>query len=707
MMLRKRNLLASLACVAAGSLIGCMGLSPGERAKAVKEPAPAFDFAKMTVKDAKVTRTSKDGCEVLKVETAPATEGWAYVELPAAQPWDFSARRFVAAQVRNLKPETVHVTFRADSAVPSADGKIDTAICASAELDVQQNWDWSWTMAALRRHPDHVKVNLFGMMEQPWRLAGQNEKGVDPSKITKVIFAMPHSKDGRLLEIRNFRPVGWSAPLDVSADPAKFFPCVDEFGQYRHGEWREKVHSVEELVKRRDEEAKDLAANTPAGWDKYGGWESGPQLKATGFFYTAKHEGKWWLVDPEGRLFFSIGFCCVNWMNPTVVEERDAWFANLPALEAQFKNCSVINGPASGHFAGRQVRCFDYAMANIMRKYGPDWATRYPEVANSRLRSWGMNTVANWSMNEVIFQHRNSYVCPIWLWNLKTLPGGFYDVFDAGFRPTVTAEVAQVGKPSLGDPWCIGYYVDNELPWGRDDTSLAVSAVTAPPDQPAKATFIEDLKAKYETIEKLNAAWGASHASWDALRAATAAPDANKAKADLLAFQERICEVYFKTIREAVKAAAPNQLYLGSRFYLSNVPVLKAAVKYCDVVSYNLYRPSIADFKLPVDADVPLIVGEFGFGAADASMLGGWGLLVDQESRAAAYKSYLAGALKHPQFVGCHWFLYRDEPTTARSYDHENFQFGFVDMADTPYQPMVEAARDVGKTMYKTRLNGR
>jgi hypothetical protein len=75
----------------------------------------------------------------------------------------------------------------------------------------------------------------------------------------------------------------------------------------------------------------------------------------------------------------------------------------------------------------------------------------------------------------------------------------------------------------------------------------------------------------------------------------------------------------------------------------------------------------------------------------------------DQAERAAAYKSYVEGALKHPQFVGCHWFEYQDEPLTGRVYDEENYQIGFVDVADTPYAETVAAAREVGARMYSLR----
>jgi hypothetical protein len=60
-------------------------------------------------------------------------------------------------------------------------------------------------------------------------------------------------------------------------------------------------------------------------------------------------------------------------------------------------------------------------------------------------------------------------------------------------------------------------------------------------------------------------------------------------------------------------------------------------------------------------------------------------------------------ALRHPQFVGCHWFQYCDEPATGRAWDEENYQIGFVDVADTPYAETIAASREVGDELYQER----
>jgi hypothetical protein len=52
--------------------------------------------------------------------------------------------------------------------------------------------------------------------------------------------------------------------------------------------------------------------------------------------------------------------------------------------------------------------------------------------------------------------------------------------------------------------------------------------------------------------------------------------------------------------------------------------------------------------------------------------------------------------------VGAHWFQCYDESTTGRN-DGENYQIGFLDICDTPYQETIAAARDIGYRLYSIR----
>ena len=222
-------------------------------------------------------------------------------------------------------------------------------------------------------------------------------------------------------------------------------------------------------------------------------------------------------------------------------------------------------------------------------------------------------------------------------------------------------------------------------------------------DQPAKKVFIDDLKAKYGSIEKLNEVWETKYESWNALMQNRQTPDRKKAYADLTEFYTKTAERYFKVCRDAVKKVAPNNLYLGCRFAWVNNLAVKASSKYCDIISYNFYLRSVEDIRLPEGIDTPVIIGEFHFGALDRGMFHtGLQATENQEDRANAYKNYVSGAMKNPQIVGSHWFQYSDQATTGRG-DGENYQIGFLDIVDTPYMETIRACREVGYGMYKLR----
>ena len=70
------------------------------------------------------------------------------------------------------------------------------------------------------------------------------------------------------------------------------------------GKWRKQAaETVGEVKGFRPREAVRLS--------RYGGWAQ-RRVKATGFFRTERIGGRWWLVDPEGCVFLSVGLCSVN-----------------------------------------------------------------------------------------------------------------------------------------------------------------------------------------------------------------------------------------------------------------------------------------------------------------------------------------------------------------------------------------------------------
>ncbi len=659
-----------------------------------------FDLTKVVRSDATAELIQTDHGPALRVNTGHA-QTWPGITLPApAGHWDVSAHGQIAVQLKNAGGSRVTVYCRVDN--PGADG---TKNCITASLALSPGQAETLHIVLPRTSGSTLNGKLFGMRGYPVENGGPGS--VDVTNLTQLLFFVSTPKEDHSFEVSDLRATGeYTPPTAWITDANPFIPFIDTFGQYAHKDWPGKVHSVAELRQRRESEAMDLTTHPgPANWDKYGGWANGPQRPATGFFRTEKVAGKWWLVDPEGHLFWSHGIDCVRALDATPIEERATWFQDFAGEQPDYREFLSTGYVLKGHYANRDVRTFSFAGANLKRKYGRDWPAVYADLIHRRLRSWGVNTIANWSDAGVFLRRRTPYTDNIGSHGVKMIEGSegywgkFPDVFDPGFAAALRRAVAGKKNSSANDPWCLGYFSDNEMSWGND-TALAVGALKSPATQAAKVALIADLKARYGDIARLNVTWGGNYKSWDELAQSRAEPDAAKARPDLLAFSVKTAETYFRTVRDAIKAVAPHQLYLGCRFAVVNDQAARAAAKYCDVVSYNLYQRDIADFKYP-GADKPFLVGEFHFGALDRGMFHtGLVPMANQAARAQAYRDYVLGALRHPQCVGTHWFQWQDEPTTGRVYDEENYQIGFVDVADTPYRETIAASRDVGAHLY-------
>ena len=513
---------------------------------------------------------------------------------------------------------------------------------------------------------------------------------------------------------------------------ADFLPCIDRYGQFKWRDWPGKTKSDEDLKRAAETEAKDLAAHPgPAGWDRFGGWAAGPQLEATGRFRTEKRNGRWWLVDPDGRLYWSFGPvrvtpssgmtplngdpCKPNRGNALPLPDRDCLFAELPpAPDAPnatpfSKFWTTFDDLLLPFYRARgQTRVYDFSSANLFRKYGADYVARFADLAHRRLRSWGANTIANSSDLDICLMDRTPYAERVEC-ESRTIAGSYgmwkkvRDPWDESFSKGVARALETHGREAH-DPWCIGFFVDNEINWGFTPRQLADWTMQSPADQPAKIAAVGFFREKYGDIAKLNAAWKSSYADWDDLLHSVLLPGPAAAD-DLAAFTRLIAETYFRKTREAVKAFDPQLLYLGCRFVGSVAKpwVIGPCAKYCDVVSYNIYLDTVGDWRLPDGLDAPVMVGEFHFGATDRGPFGtGVCVASNQTDRAAKLKAYVRSALANPQIVGVHWHQFADQATSGR-FDGEYLQVGWTDICDTPYPETINAVREVGYSLYETR----
>lgn len=633
--------------------------------------------------------------------------------------WNLAAYSTIEVTLESTRDKEFTLFFRMDSKGTDP-ATLEGAI--TERLDVPPREKKVWKITLPKSLNTDVRQKLFAMRGKPGGIktdgysvdAGAKYNHRELVAFRPFVVQNGEGNSWKLISIVALPDPGAGSEEYLSWGPDKFFPMVDQFGQFMHKDWPGKTHSLDELRAQIKIEDADLDANQPTEFNEYGGWKNGPQLEATGSFRTEKIDGVWYFVDPLGNLFWSNGVDCVGHMNAiTPVSDREFYFCDaIPTRPDPDNELSQFLGTSSSsvnnYYVGYgEFYQYNFAASNLYMKFGDDWVAKEKELIKRRLRSWGLNTIGNWSDMNVVYYAKVPYTATVNSSSRKIEGssgywGKFVDPFDPGFKPSVVNSLKHNSR-TVEDPYCIGYFVDNEISWGGAG-SLSRAALSSPADQPVKQAYIAWLQEKYETIDKFNAAWDVDVASWDVLASEPfETPKNDAANADSDAFYTVICEKYFEGIVDVIHEHAPGKLYLGCRFAWTNDLAKVAAQKYCDVVSYNFYQREVGSYKPVEGVDKPVIIGEFHFGALDRGMFHtGLGPCKDQNERAQAYENYVKSALGNPWIIGAHWFQYGDQAVTGR-FDGENYQIGLVDVCDRPYEETIDAVRRVGYNMYQIR----
>lgn len=394
-------------------------------------------------------QTEHEGANCVRVKF-PSAEWDTGVRRDFPRGLDLSAGKYLAVDVENLsKTRQARLTMHVSAAETKGDsGDHATAIKRknrSVNTGIGLNPGEKGTMKLLLVHP-----GIYGAPE-----GARGPYTFDTSRITSIAFKMQWPYEDEVADLADLRlsdlRLEGTPDLARKSDPAAYLPFIDRYGQFARSDWRFKVKSDDDF-------AKDLAVETkylkpaPESWDRFGGWKDGPRLRATGHFRTEKHAGKWWLVTPEGHLFFSVGLDVTRIMTD-VSDGR---------LHPDWYETSV---PEDGRMA--------FTIWNLEKKFGrKDFADEYFDLVLRRFDSWGLNTIGNWSAPALALKSKKPYVMSV----LERAKGvkrhakfHVYDFADPDFERNMRAAIrARFAEDSAlahaaGDPMCIGFFVDNEL----------------------------------------------------------------------------------------------------------------------------------------------------------------------------------------------------------------------------------------------------
>lgn len=662
--------------------------------------------------------------------------------------WDWTGQRTMTLRLRNAMEWdlTLHVRIESgDGQALEARIGLPTGPTQTLAVPLQATSPEAWGM---RAGPP-----------MPWSQGGrrllvatqvQGEISLDRVRAVKVYLRNPDVPQHILLG-----QFGVSASDELVT---AYQGLVDGYGQYTRRAWGDKINADSQLRRLLDNASAALDSwnrQLPER-DRFGGLRGGARFEATGFFRTEKQAERWYLVTPDGHPFFSLGVNAVSRQHSqTYVQGREVMFQSLPAPHEPLALFYGQGDSRTGVMATRERqfahgRWFDFYSANRYRAQAeqacerhepcapcrtrqslPDAERRdetaclvlrtqavnalWPEQTLARLQAWGFNTLGNWSDAELHEQPRMPYVLPLSIaGDYASIPtghdwwGAMPDPFDPRFAMAAERAVAIAARGRREDPWLIGYFVDNELPWAAPgDTpqaryALAYNTLRQTTDVPAKRAFLKQLRDRYRNQQGLAAAWGIELPAWELMEdpgfeAPLPDPAHPAIEDDLRRFLALYADTYFRTVAEALAWHAPNHLLLGGRFSIATPEALAACARYCDVLSLNTYTRAPRqgqDFTALHALNRPVLIAEFSFGSRDRGPFWPGPLEVPGETaRGAAYAHFLERALQEPVIVGLHWFQYLDQPVTGRLLDGENGHVGLVAITDVPFDGFIDAVR--------------
>lgn len=418
--------------------------------------------------------------------------------------------------------------------------------------------------------------------------------------------------------------------------------------------------------------------------DKYGGWKVNSGMPGTGFFRTAFIAGRWWLLTPEGNPYI---LKCLNRFSygnsDRTVRERDAkfgsvdgWYTSELAFlkETGFNSVGAWSQTSYINSQKEDSKKIPYI---VIYQPSSSW--------NRYLKEQGKETEA----------FNDKSVDDSWY----GYPYSFVMCFTEGYEDYVESFLMDAARYK-DDPYCIGYFVDNELPWTNHALDYCLGKWPVGHENHTVAQqWLDERKGK------------------------TGATLADVTDEDRLAFTGYCFGQYLGKIKSILRKYDPNHLYFGPRMAhwrneLANDYVFKAAGEHLDAWSFNHYRfwepdTDVINHYTEVSG-IPGMITEFYVKGDDTDLyyrsghsgltnMSGAGWLVHtQEERGLFFENFTMKLLQCPGCIGWNYFMYIDndpEDPNATSGETDGNK-GIVTCEFERYSPLIKRMKELQNNVF-------
>lgn len=552
--------------------------------------------------------------------------------------------------------------------------------------------------------------SFFVSMITPEQIQKNNLWRFNPASTKKLDF-IPTQDQNYTLTAR-FTLVN---PVAVTDLPA----LVDTYGQAIDADYPGKVKTDSQLKKKWQDEIKRLEKlPTSTDYDAFGGYlKAGWTAKPTGFYYTQKQDGKYWLITPQGNPCFYLGVCTVPSMTwpTTMINGRENLFENIPSR----KTYASAWGKRTKY--GKICNTLSFHTSNMMRKYGKDWRSIGINMAVKRLKHFGFHGIGKWGGSFGDGAKGGTVetlpFTPVLYWRVPQLVKR-PDFFDPAIAKQCYESLEKTIKPHLNNPRVIGWSIGNEkfgIVWPEE-----IQAILKMGGEVASKRAIVDYaysELYQKNINKIASAWKLENV--ESMNDLYSQKNMKLPPEDFEKVRCFYSDAYHAFAYKTVKKIDPNHLFLGYWIvpgWWVNESDWDIAAKYCDVLGFDRYSHKLVGSeheRLVNKVGKPVILGEFSF-PADYQGKRGYGTFTSASASdkhaGALYAQYIKDAAVNPYFIGLLYFHYRDQPLTGRNVgkpkvsNGEHFAFGLVDVTDTPKWDQVLQMREANLKAVRWRL---
>ncbi|ABG41153.1 Agarase [Paraglaciecola sp. T6c] len=365
------------------------------------------------------------------------------------KPWDLREYENynIAFDVQNTSPDSVHLYL----SLENVNGQIQ-----SHSISLAPNYKGTvyFPLDGIEAETDsgmwgdvpHWQTQDDLMVWRSWRKAEQ-----DYSQLTALNFFTIGILENKSVILDDVR-----LRANPAHDPNVSVGLIDKYGQNAKQSTPLDVHSDAQLKQQADEELAKLAKSSGMpDRSRFGGYTKAPKREATGFFRTEKVDGKWWMVDPDGYLFFSHGPANVRMANMStltgidydqpsirvrtsdeITPEDSMGIVSVPdsakekryviskARNDMFQWLPSYDDELSEHYSYRRSthkgpipygETYSFYRANLERRYGdddlragegekagenqgsdPSYVKKWHDVTAQRMHDWGFTSFGNW-----------------------------------------------------------------------------------------------------------------------------------------------------------------------------------------------------------------------------------------------------------------------------------------------------------------------